>query len=71
MADALWAFKGLAALSSLGCTALVGWIAHRRGSSAARAVAAFGLNPIVLVWTVAGAHNDLLMLLAAARPGWR
>jgi hypothetical protein len=63
VADALWAFKGLAALSSLGCTALVGWIAHRRGSSAARAVAAFGLNPIVLVWTVAGAHNDLLMLL--------
>jgi alpha-1,6-mannosyltransferase len=63
VADALWAFKGLAALSSLGCTALVGWIAHRRHGSAARAVAAFGLNPIVLVWTVAGAHNDLLMLL--------
>ena len=46
VADALWAFKGLAALSSLGCTALIGWIAHRRGGSAARAVAAFGLNPI-------------------------
>jgi hypothetical protein len=61
--DAVWALKGLAALSGLGCTALVGWIAHRRGGSAARAVAAFGLNPIVLVWTVAGAHNDLLMLL--------
>jgi alpha-1,6-mannosyltransferase len=63
VADAVWAFKGLAALSGLGCTALIGWIAHRRGSSAAWAVAAFGLNPIVLVWTVAGAHNDLLMLL--------
>ena len=63
VADAVWAFKGFAALSGLGCTALVGWIAQRRGSSAARAVAAFGLNPIVLVWTVAGAHNDLLMLL--------
>ena len=63
VADAMWAFKGLAALSGLGCTALIGWIAHRRGSSAARSVAAFGLNPIVLVWTVAGAHNDLLMLL--------
>jgi alpha-1,6-mannosyltransferase len=63
IADALWAFKALAALSGLGCTALIGWIAHRRGSSPARAVAAFGLNPIVLVWTVGGAHNDLLMLL--------
>ena len=63
VAQALWAFKVVAGLASLGCTALVGWIAHRRGSSAARAVAVFGLNPIVLVWTVAGAHNDLLMML--------
>ena len=63
VAQALWAFKAVAGLASLGCTALVGWIAHRRGSSAARAVAVFGLNPIVLVWTVAGAHNDLLMML--------
>ena len=63
VAQALWAFKAVAGLASLGCTALVGWIAHRRGNSAARAVAVFGLNPIVLVWTVAGAHNDLLMML--------
>ncbi len=27
-------------------------------------MAAFGLNPVVLVWSVGGAHNDLLMLLA-------
>jgi alpha-1,6-mannosyltransferase len=27
------------------------------------AVAAFGLNPVVVVWSVGGAHNDLLMLL--------
>ncbi|MEO8687359.1 MAG: glycosyltransferase 87 family protein [Solirubrobacteraceae bacterium] len=64
VAEALWVFKALAALAGLGCTALIGWIAHRRGGSAARAVAAFGLNPVLLVWTVAGAHNDLLMLLA-------
>jgi len=61
--DALWTFKAVAGVASLGCTALVGWIAHRRGSSAARAVAVFGLNPVVLVWTVGGAHNDLLMML--------
>ncbi len=63
VAEAMWAFKAIAAIASLGCTALVGWIAHRRGTSAARAVAAFGLNPVLLVWTVGGAHNDLVMLL--------
>ena len=63
VAQALWTFKALAAFAGLGCTALVGWIAYRRGSSPARAVAAFGLNPVLLVWTVGGAHNDLLMLL--------
>jgi alpha-1,6-mannosyltransferase len=63
VAEALWVFKAVAALAGLGCTALVGWIAHRRGGSVARAVAAFGLNPVLLVWTVGGAHNDLLMLL--------
>jgi hypothetical protein len=61
--QAMWAFKALAALSGLGCTALIGWIAHNRGRSAAWAVAAFGLNPLLLVWTVGGAHNDLVMLV--------
>jgi alpha-1,6-mannosyltransferase len=61
--QALWSFKAIAALAGLGCSALIGWIAHRRGGSAARALAVFGLNPILLVWTVGGAHNDLLMLL--------
>jgi hypothetical protein len=63
VAQALWTFKVVAGLASLGCTGLVGWIADRRGRSAARAVAVFGLNPVVLVWTVGGAHNDLLMML--------
>jgi hypothetical protein len=63
VAQEVWAFKAIGALSSLGCTALVAWIAQRRGGSPAWAAAAFGLNPILLVWTVAGAHNDLLMLV--------
>jgi Glycosyltransferase family 87 len=63
-AGALWALKAVAAAAGLGCSALVGWIAHRLGRPAGRAVAAFGLNPVVLVWSVGGAHNDLLMLLA-------
>jgi alpha-1,6-mannosyltransferase len=64
VAQALWVFKAVAALAGLGCTALVGWIAQQRGGSTKRAVAAFGLNPVLVVWTVGGAHNDLLMLLA-------
>jgi len=62
--EALWTFKAIAGVAALGCTALIGWIAHRRGTSAERAVAAFGLNPVLLVWTLGGAHNDLVMLLA-------
>lgn len=60
---AIWTLKLLAAASSLGCVALVWRIAGQVGVSRARAVAVYGLNPIVLVWTLGGAHNDLLMLL--------
>jgi alpha-1,6-mannosyltransferase len=62
-AAGLVAFKALAALSSLGCAGLIGWIARRLGRAPAPAVAAFGLNPLVLTWTVGGAHNDVTMLL--------
>jgi alpha-1,6-mannosyltransferase len=61
--DAVWAFKAAAAAAAVGCSALVGWIARQRRVPTGRAVAAFGLNPVLLVWTVGGAHNDLLMLL--------
>jgi hypothetical protein len=60
---ALWSMKVVAAAASLGCVALVWRIAERRGTQPARAAAIFGLNPLLLVWTVGGAHNDLLMLL--------
>jgi hypothetical protein len=58
----IWTLKLLAVLSSLGCVALVWRIAGQLGRSSARAAAVFGLNPIVLVWALGGAHNDLLML---------
>lgn len=60
---AIWLFKLAAAAASLGCVALVWRIAGQLGRSPARAAAVFGLNPVLLVWTVGGAHNDLLMLL--------
>ena len=64
MAQALWAFEAVAACQTWApprSSVLDG--RHRRGNSAARAVAVFGLNPIVLVWTITGAHNDLRVML--------
>jgi hypothetical protein len=62
-ADALAVFKLVAGAASLGCVALVWRIAGRLGRQQPAAIASFGLNPLLLVWTVGGAHNDLLMLL--------
>jgi alpha-1,6-mannosyltransferase len=56
-------FKALAAASSLGCVALIWRIAGQLGRARTTAIAMFGLNPLVLVWTVGGGHNDLTMLL--------
>jgi alpha-1,6-mannosyltransferase len=60
----LLALKALFTAASLGCVGLVWMIAVRARRPPVRAVAIFGLNPVLLAWTVAGAHNDLLMLLA-------
>jgi alpha-1,6-mannosyltransferase len=62
-ADALLALKLAMAAASLGCVALVWQIAGRLGRPQPAAIAIFGLNPLLLVWTVGGGHNDLLMLL--------
>jgi alpha-1,6-mannosyltransferase len=63
VAVAVWALKGVTAAASLGCVALVWRIARQLGRSPAVASAVFGLNPLLLVWTMGGAHNDILMLL--------
>lgn len=60
---ALWAWKTVAAGAALGCSALLAWTARRRGSSAMRAAALFGLNPVVCAYGVGGAHNDLLLMV--------
>jgi Glycosyltransferase family 87 len=62
---ALWTFKAVVAAASLGCVALVWKCAERLGRDPLPAALFFGLNPIVLVFTVGGAHNDALMMLAA------
>jgi hypothetical protein len=62
---AYWTWKAIAALASLGCLALVGWLATRLGRSPQRAVAFAGLCPLVLVYGLGGDHNDGLMLVCA------
>lgn len=58
-----YAFKVLAALTSLGTMYLIWKSAQRRGVSPKRGVALFGLNPMVTLCGVGGGHNDLLMLM--------
>ncbi len=62
---AIWLLKASAAAASLACVALVWMCATRLGRPALPATLFFGLNPILLAYAVGGAHNDLLMLVAA------
>jgi alpha-1,6-mannosyltransferase len=66
LAGSLWAFKAIAVVSSLAAVALVSRTAGRLGHSARWAAAFVGLNPVLLVFAVGGAHNDTLILLALA-----
>jgi glycosyl transferase family 87 len=62
---ALWAMKAVTAGASLGCVALVWKAAERLGRRPHEAAMFFGLNPLLLVNAVGGAHNDVLMLAGA------
>lgn len=59
----VWVVKAFAAAASLGCVALVWRCAERRGGRPVNAALLLGLNPLLLVWAVGGAHNDLLVAL--------
>ncbi len=63
---ALWAFKLTAAAASLATVALIWRAAPRLGRSRRGAIAFYGLNPLVLVFAVPGAHNEALIGLALA-----
>jgi alpha-1,6-mannosyltransferase len=61
------AFRVLAVAASLGTIALIASTSRRvRPELAVFAVAAFGLNPVVLFQSAASGHNDLLVALAVA-----
>ena len=59
----VFAYKAIAAVSSLAIVALVWNGARLRGVDPARAAALVGLNPLIVVYGVGGGHNDLLMLV--------
>jgi hypothetical protein len=59
----LWALKALAAAASLGIVALVWHGVRRMGRDPVGAALLVGLNPLVVLYGVGGAHNDLLMTL--------
>lgn len=65
-AGGLWAFKAIAVVSSLGAVALIARAAGRLGQSPSWAAAFVGLNPVLLLLAVGGAHNDTLLILALA-----
>ena len=59
---AYWTYKTFATAASLGLLAAVWACARRLGRPPAAAVAFVGLNPLVLLYALAGKHNDLLMM---------
>jgi glycosyl transferase family 87 len=73
---AFWTLKCVAAAASLGVVALAAACARRLGRDPTFVALAIGLNPLVLVHVVGGAHNDALVMvlvvaamLAVAGPG--
>ncbi len=62
---ALWSLKAIAGISIAAVVTLVARLARVRGVEPAAAVAFVGLNPLVLVHLVGGAHNDGLMVAVA------
>jgi hypothetical protein len=60
---AFWSLKAVAALASLGVVGLVWFCAGRLRRDPVFAALAVGLNPLVLVHVVGGAHNDALLVL--------
>jgi alpha-1,6-mannosyltransferase len=59
----VFAYKAIAAVSSLALVALVWNGARLRGVNPVKATALVGLNPLIVVYGVGGGHNDLLMLV--------
>ncbi len=62
-AMAFWVYKAAAGLAAVALALLAASAARSRGGSPARAAFFVGCNPVLLVYGVSGAHNDLLAAL--------
>jgi alpha-1,6-mannosyltransferase len=60
---ALWGMKALAMLASAGTLALTWRCARLRQIDPVKALLLVGANPLYVIYTLGGAHNDLLMML--------
>jgi hypothetical protein len=58
----VFAYKVIAAISSVWIVFIVWNAARLRGLDPVKAVALVGLNPVLVVYGIGGGHNDLLML---------
>ena len=61
IAGGVWALKSIAALTSLATVVLIWRVAPRMGRPRRASIAFYGLNPLVLVFAVPGAHNEALI----------
>ena len=68
--QALWVVKLSVAVGSLGCVALVGLCARELNRPVVGPMLFFGLNPLLLVYAVAGAHLDVFIMLFALTGVW-
>ncbi len=64
VAGALWGMKLVAIAASLAMLALIWRCAVARGFDPVWALLAVGANPLYVIYTLGGAHNDLIMMLA-------
>ncbi len=67
---AYWVLRVAAVAASLGSVAFVWRIARARGYDPVRSAMVLGLNPLVLVFIVSAAHNDLLFVVLALAGGF-
>jgi Glycosyltransferase family 87 len=63
VAGSFWALKLATLGASLGICAFIWAAARRLGRPPVPALILYGLNPAVLVYALAGVHNDVLMML--------
>jgi alpha-1,6-mannosyltransferase len=63
VSGALWAFKAIATAAALASASLVARAVQAQGRDGRHAAALVGLNPLLILYAVGGAHNDLIVML--------